>query len=130
MTAQTTMTDCCGAADQLDKRPQNYTALSDVYETADSYRVLSDMPGTSREAITISLLDSTLTIDASVADRTIGRGRMCRREYGVGDFHRTFRVGGGIEGDAIEATYRQGVLEVTLPKAEPLKPRQVEVRNG
>jgi HSP20 family protein len=124
------MTNCFNGLDPVDKRPQSYKALSDVYETADSYRVLADMPGTSSESITISLLDATLTIGATVTDRTLGRGRLCRHEYGVGDFRRTFRIGGGIDEDSIEATYQNGVLEVTLPKAESVKPHQVEVRNA
>ena len=115
--------DCC-------KRPQNYRASVDVIESSDAWTVVADMPGSSSEAITISLEDNTLTIDAAVADRLAAKGRVRRQEYGVGDFHRSFRVGSGIDGDAIEATYRDGVLEVLLPKSSAVKGRRIYVRTA
>lgn len=129
MTMQTSTNDTCTDICAR-KRPQNYRAAVDVIESADDYTVIADMPGSDSEAIKISLQDNTLTIDASVADRTVGRGRLRRQEYGVGDFHRSFRVGGGIDADAIEATYRDGILEVLLPKSSASKERRIDVRTA
>ena len=128
MTTQRITTDCCCTTENAQKRPQSYRAPVDVLESSTDFKVIADMPGTDSEAITISLHDNTLTIDAAVADRLVGRGRVRRQEYGVGDFHRSFRVGGGIEADAIEATYEDGVLEVVLPKSAKASPRRIEVR--
>lgn len=122
--------DCGCSTFAQGKRTQSYRAAVDVLETSNDYRVIADMPGTHSEAITISLHDNTLTIDATVADRLAGIGRVRRQEYGVGDFHRSFRVGGGIDADAIEATYANGVLSVVLPKSAALAPRHIDVRTA
>ncbi len=130
MTTQHTTMDCCGTIENTQKRPQSYRASVDVLESNTAFKVIADMPGTDSEAITISLHESTLTIDAAVADRLVGRGRVRRQEYGVGDFHRSFRVGGGIDSDAIEAVYEDGILEVILPKSAKAQPRRIEVRTA
>jgi len=130
MNTQPNTTACCCTELGTTKRAQSYRPAVDVLETCTDYRVIADMPGTASEAITISLQDNTLTIDAAVVDRMAGRGRVRRHEYGVGDFHRSFRVGGGIDSDAIEATYEDGVLEVVLPKAAQAMPTRIEVRTA
>ena len=140
MTTQTDNTNCCstsvnetaGCCESTNaiKRPQNYRAPVDVYETETSFCVIADMPGTCSECIEISIEDNTLTIDADVADRYDRLGNVRHQEYGVGDFHRSFRIGDGIEADAISATYHNGVLNVTLPKAEAVKPRRIDIKTA
>ncbi|MDP7029511.1 MAG: Hsp20/alpha crystallin family protein [Phycisphaerales bacterium] len=110
------------------KRPQNYRAPVDVYETEAEFRVLADMPGARSETIEISVEDNMLTITAEVADRYGDLGEMRFQEYGVGDFHRSFRIGDGVDADAISAVYRDGVLEVTLPKAAAVKSRRIDIK--
>ena len=75
------------------------------------------------------MCSATLTIDADVPPRHT-QGLSHRREYGVSDFHRTFRVGGGIDADHIKATYASGVLEVTLPKRYPADGVHIRVREA
>ena len=110
------------------KRTQNYRAPVDVYETEGAFRVIADMPGTSSEKIAISVEDNMLTIDAEVLDRYAAFGKLRHQEYGVGDFHRSFRIGDGIDADCITASYRDGVLELTLPKSLALKPRKIDIK--
>ena len=86
------------------------------------------MPGTSSEKIAISVEDNMLTIDAEVLDRYAAFGKLRHQEYGVGDFHRSFRIGDGIDADCITASYRDGVLELTLPKSQALKPRKIDIK--
>ncbi len=110
------------------KRPQNYRAPVDVYETDTAFRVIADMPGTCTDNIAISIENNTLTIDAEVRDRYCDLGTLRHQEYGVGDFHRSFRIGDGINAEAITAIYSNGVLEVNLPKAEAVVPRKIDIR--
>ena len=121
--------DCCTTTDTI-KRPQNYRAPVDVYETDTEFRVIADMPGTCSEQIEISVEDNTLTIDAEVSDRYATLGDVRHQEYGVGDFHRSFRIGDGVNADGITATYCDGVLNVTLPKAEARKPRRIDIETA
>ena len=122
-----TNTDTCPTIDTV-KQPQNYRAPVDVFETGEAFRVLADMPGTRSDSIKISVEDNMLTITAKVENRYDGLGRLNHQEYGVGDFHRSFRIGDGIDAESINAVYRDGVLEVTLPKAEAVKPRRIDIR--
>ncbi len=112
------------------KRPQSYRAPADVYETEEAFLVISDMPGTSSDEINISIEDKMLTIDAAVSDRYQGLGRMRHQEYGVGDFHRSFRIGDGIDAEQITAQYRDGILEVSLPKSAAVQPRKIDIRTN
>ena len=111
------------------KRPQNYRAPVDVFETDAAFRALADMPGACSDSIEISVEDNMLTITAKVENRYGGLGRLNHQEYGVGDFHRSFRIGDGIDANSINAIYRDGVIEVTLPKAEAVKPRRIDIRS-
>ena len=112
------------------KRPQSYRAPVDVYETEDRYLVVADMPGVSLDGIEISVEDKMLTIDATVEDRYLDLGRVRHQEYGIADFHRSFRIGSGISAEDIVADYSDGVLQVTLPKVVPAKARRIEVRTA
>ncbi len=132
MTTDTNIKTCSSTASEripAVKRPQNYRAPVDVFETETGYIVLADMPGASSETIEISVDDTMLTITAEVADRYEDLGAMRFQEYGVGDFHRSFRIGDGIDADGIAATYRDGVLEVNLPKAATVKSRRIDIRS-
>lgn len=122
-------TTCCrDTTNELTKRPQSYRAPVDVHETDTMFRVLADMPGTTAGAIDISVEDNTLTIDAAVERRYEQIGKVRHREYGVGDFHRSFRIGGGIDAANITAKYTDGVLEVELPKAKATEPRSISIQ--
>ncbi|MDP7070086.1 MAG: Hsp20/alpha crystallin family protein [Phycisphaerales bacterium] len=127
---------CCGATRDQScgtdtvKRTQNYRAPVDVYETDSTFTVIADMPGTCSDCISISVENNMLTIDAEVRPRYDTLGTLRHEEYGVGDFHRSFRIGDGINAEGIEAAYRNGVLEVTLPKAEAVVPRKIDIRTN
>jgi HSP20 family protein len=99
-----------------------------VYETESAFCVIADMPGTRSDNIAISVESNMLTIDAKVRDRYAAMGTLRHQEYGVGDYHRSFRIGDGVNAEAITATYSNGVLEVNLPKAEAVVPRKIDIR--
>jgi HSP20 family protein len=124
-----TNTGDCTSNDTV-KRTQNYRSPVDVFETDAAFRVLADMPGACADNIEISVEENMLTITAEVQNRYDNLGKLNHQEYGVGDFHRSFRIGDGIDADNITAAYRDGVLEVTLPKAEAVKPRRIDIRTA
>lgn len=99
----------------------------DVLDAEDAYRIVADLPGSSAEKVGITFEDGVLTLEADVPDRNVQNAQTLRQEYGVGSFHRRFRVHGEIDPDAISATYAQGVLTVTLPKASRSQRRRVPV---
>ena len=120
---------CCQAGEcrTLAKHPHTFRAPVDVYEAEDRFIVLADMPGTTPEDIEINVDGSTLEMTGAVADRYGELGSISRQEYGLGDFHRHFRVGTGIATDQITASYSDGILTVNLPKHPVVEPRRVQV---
>lgn len=107
-----------------------YRPAADIIETAREFTVRLDMPGLVSEEIDISVTGNELTITGRVAPRVPAtkEARPLVREYGVGDFVRTFRVGEGINTADITAEYTYGVLTLTLPKTEDRRPRKINVR--
>ena len=125
----TTPDACCQARGHrtLAKNPHTYRAPIDVYEAKDRFIVLADMPGVTPDDIEITVDGNTLEMTGTVADRYEQLGSLSRQEYGLGDFHRHFRVGTGIATDQITATYSDGILKVDLPKQPTVQPRTVQV---
>lgn len=110
-------------------RPRRtYVAPVDIVEKSDELVLFVDVPGAKADTIDVDYELGTLSIHATVEPRQDGRGtRYLVREYGVGDFDRSFQVGDGIDAENIQAEYSDGVLTVRLPKADAIKPRKIAV---
>jgi HSP20 family protein len=100
----------------------------DILEQPDELVVLADMPGAKKDAIDINFEDGTLTIHAKIDPRQESGTDYLMREYGVGDYFRTFEVAETIDAGKITAEYADGVLKLHLPKAEASKPRKITVK--
>jgi HSP20 family protein len=100
----------------------------DILEQGDELLVLADVPGARAEGIDVKFEDGTLTIHAPVEPRQKPEHEFLLREYGVGDYWRTFRVSETIDAGKITADYADGVLTLHLPKAEAAKPRKISVK--
>lgn len=100
---------------------------SDIYETSDHIMAVVDIPGAKEEDIHVTLEKNVLTINAYVeADHMEGYS-LAYAEYEVGDYQRSFRLPDEIDRDKIEATYRDGVLRLRLPKAGGAKMRKIAI---
>ena len=84
------------------------------------------MPGVSKEGLEITLEGNVLTIVGHRSDPTPG-GEAVYRESRALDYRRVFELDPAIDGDKITASVDQGVLTLTLPKAERVKPRQIAI---
>jgi HSP20 family molecular chaperone IbpA len=98
----------------------------DIVELAEELVVHADVPGARAEDIDVNFEDGALTIYAKVPARSPS-GPVLLREYGIGDYRRTFRVSEQIDASRISAQYRHGVLTLHLPKAERARPRKIKV---
>jgi len=108
---------------------RTYVPNVDIIEEQDRMLLIADVPGAAPEDIDISYERGLLTIHARVKPRQDPKKtNYLLREYGVGDFHRSFEIGEGIDASKIEAEMRCGVLTVHLPKAAELLPRKITVR--
>lgn len=101
-----------------------------VYETQDEYVFLAELPGWTREQVSINFENQTLTLSGR-RDLPNGDGRQYHRIEGFyGQFSRSFTVPGVVDFKRVEAQMKDGVLTVHLPKSEEAKPRQIEVKTA
>ncbi len=92
---------------------------TDIREKDDNYEVAIDLPGFKKEEIEVELNEGYITISASKGldkDANDKKGRLIRQERYAGAMQRSFYVGENIEKEDVEATYRHGVLTLTIPK--------------
>jgi len=101
----------------------------DVYETDDSVIVEASIPGVKPEDVDVSITGDTLTIKGEVkAERKVERENYIRQERRYGSFCRAVTLPGGLEKDKAEADFQNGVLTITFPKSEEVKPKSIKVK--
>lgn len=100
----------------------------DVYEDQDAIVIKADLPGVKQDDLDIELNGETLTLrgERKFEDEQ-RRDNYVRIERQYGTFQRSFTIGIPVEGDQVRATFRNGILELTIPKAESNKPKKVQV---
>jgi HSP20 family protein len=104
------------------------TLAVDMYDTADSVVVKATIPGVKAEDIQVSVTGDTLTVKTEVKEeQEIKRENYLRRERRYGSSCRSVTLPGGLESDKAEADYTDGVLTLTFPKAEEVKPKSIKV---
>ncbi|MBW1799451.1 MAG: Hsp20/alpha crystallin family protein [Deltaproteobacteria bacterium] len=101
----------------------------DIFENRDSLVLIADMPGVSGEGVDIHLKDNELTINGRIVDDP-PESAPVYEEYETGSYLRRFTLSSAIDQSKIEASMKNGVLKVVLPKAEAAKPRQITVKAG
>ena len=125
--------------DMLDNFERNFFGTSsntassfrtDIRDEGDKFVLEAELPGFKKEDIKLDLKDGVLTISAQHnSESEEKKDSYVRRERRYGSFSRSFDVS-GIQEDHISAAYNNGVLELTLPKAQPVVPasRQIEIQ--
>jgi HSP20 family protein len=107
-----------------------FTPAVDILESETAITVLADMPGVMADGLTVDLQDNVLTIEGTVEEIEGKNEQLLMQEYETGGFRREFRLTNLIDQAKIDATLRDGVLRLTLPKAEAARPRKIAVRAG
>ena len=97
-----------------------------VYQDKDQFTVVVELPGLKKEEIEISLHDDTLTISGErKREESSEQEFLTERSYGK--FQRSLTLPSAVDAEAVKANYKNGLLQVVLPKAEQTKPKQIEV---
>lgn len=100
----------------------------DVHQDNDNLTVVVELPGMKKEEIEISLHEGSLTISGERKNETQQKeGDQFRSERFFGRFQRTVHLPSAVDAAKVGAAYKDGVLTVTLPKAEEAKPKQIPV---
>lgn len=109
-------------------REQYVAPEVNIYETKEGYVLQAEMPGVNRQGLEITLEGNEITL---VGRRSVepAKGEALFRERGVADFRRVFELDPAIDTAKIAASMEQGVLTLTLPKSERVKPRKITVND-
>jgi HSP20 family protein len=101
----------------------------DVHQTPDEIVITAALPGIKPEDVDITITGQTLSIRGEFkADEEISRDQYLYRERRYGTFHRQLQLPVRVQGDAANATFENGELRLSIPKAEEVKPRQIQVK--
>jgi len=106
-----------------------WTPAVDIAEHDEQYLVEVELPGVNKEDVKITLENNILTIRGEKKQEKETRKESYHRvERSYGSFQRSFTLPTTIKSDKIDAAYKDGILQITLPKAEEAKPKQIEVK--
>jgi HSP20 family molecular chaperone IbpA len=101
-----------------------------VWETPDGYQAALLAPGLNEESLNVTVHDDTLSIEGEQRVQVPEGAKLVWQEFGPAKFRRSLRLGAVVDPTRVEAIYRNGMLLVTMPKAEHAKPRQIQVKVG
>jgi len=109
--------------------PGAWTPAVDIYETDEKMVIKAELPGLKKEDIDIEVRDNTLTLKGERKfEQETQEKNYHRVERSYGSFQRSFLLPSTIRQEAIEATFKDGILEISLPKAEEAKPKKLEIK--
>jgi HSP20 family protein len=121
-----------GTSRALAKRPEPFVSLmtpvADIYETADAFMIRLDMPGVGKESISVVAEQGCLVVKGNAEPHDRENGELVFSEIGRRGYSRRFNLGDGVDISRIEAKCEDGVLGITIPKAESLKAREINIR--
>ncbi len=106
-----------------------FTPMLDVEENDEAFTLHIELPGVQAEHVDVSLEENVLTIAGErnfYNDREADGFRRIERHFGR--FHRAVRLPDRVDADRVEATYRDGMLTIVVPKAEESKPRRISIQ--
>jgi len=104
-----------------------FTPSVDIFETDRELTLLADLPGVNAENLSIDLRENTLTLTGEVEPFERADEEDILIEYEIGKYYRQFSLSNVIDQSKINANLTDGVLRLTLPKVEEVKPRKIEV---
>ena len=120
---------------ELEKREESTTPVrsfvpnTDIFETDDALMVVMELPGVDREHTEITVEDNVLDVSGRIDFSKYEKLQPVYTEYNIGYFRRTFSLApSSIDEQKISADMKDGVLTLTLPKAERIKPRTIQLR--
>ncbi len=107
----------------------NVVPAVNLEETEDAYKISAELPGMQKKDINITLENNVLSISGEKkAENKVEEKNYHRIERSYGKFHRAFELPGTVNRDKIEADYKDGILHISVPKAEEAKPKQIEIK--
>ena len=117
------------APDATAEERRAFTPPIDIHEGPDGLTLEADLPGATEENLFIQLEDNVLSLHARIQSPAPEGARLIHEEYHVGDYYRSFILSDEVDRERITADLRNGVLRLTLPKADRARTRRIEIRS-
>jgi HSP20 family protein len=109
--------------------PAVWSPATDIAEDDTGYSVKVELPGVRKEDVRITMENAVLTIRGEKKqEKESKRNNVHRVERAYGSFQRSFTLPSSVKSEKIEATFADGILTITLPKAEEARPKQIDVK--
>jgi HSP20 family protein len=121
------MSNCQSTCNNGTEQQAVYRPSVDILDSPSDVVLVADVPGVDESHLDVTLDKNLLTIRGRVEAPSFEGYTPVRTEYGVGDFERVFTVSDDVNRDAIEATVKDGVLQLTLPKTAQSARRKINV---
>ena len=109
------------------RQVRQYLPDVDIYETDDALMLVADMPGIRADQLDVRLEKDVLTIHGQASPVDVGERTLIHAEYEPGDYYRAFSLSDEIDRERIEASLKNGVLTLRLPKAASAKPKKIKI---
>jgi HSP20 family protein len=106
---------------------RTFVPTADIYEDRDSLKVILEMPGVDKGNVEVRVEEGVLFVEGRLDLSKYQGLQPLYTEYNIGNYSRSFRLSNAIDQDKIGAELKDGVLSLTLPKAEKAKPRTIQV---
>ena len=100
----------------------------DIIERNEDFLFIVDMPGVDEKSVEITIEKNVLTVNGYVDPDILDKHKIVHREYTVGDYQRAFTLSDEIDKEKIQATVKNGVLKLLLPKSETTKVKKIAVK--
>jgi HSP20 family molecular chaperone IbpA len=120
-------TESATAAEKI-RNVKTFVPRVDIYETKESIFLIADMPGVDEKTVEVELEKNILTITGWTDEGKIKDHSLLFSEYETGDYERSFTLSDEIDREKINASVKQGVLLLELPKAEKVKPKKIAIK--
>lgn len=119
-----------GAQEDEGLFPCAWAPAVDLAEKEGDFVVKAELPGVDRSDVRITMQDNVLTIrgEKRQEKEESGKPNYRRVERSYGSFERSFALPAPVKSDGVEAAFKDGILTITLPKAEEARPRQIDVK--
>ncbi len=109
---------------------RTWAPVVDIMETESDLIVRAELPGLKQDDINIEVTSESLTLRGERKFDETAKDQYLRVERPYGPFQRSFTIGVPVQPDKVKATYKDGVLEVVIPKAEEVKPKKIQIEAG
>lgn len=131
MALQNELSRVFGSGSDVVSAQGSWAPLLDVYEADDRFVIKVDLPGMNPDDIDVTLDQNLLTIKGERRfDSEVKQESYHRVERSYGTFQRTISLPSQVDADGIQAEFRDGVLELAVPKAEAARPRKIKIGEG